>query len=89
VLVAPFVAIVPPHVVWLIGAISVGGFLARRRYIERFTLHAVEGVCPKCGKVFAVKRARLQIPHSLPCDGCHHESTLRLPEGSLERIAVE
>lgn len=84
VVVAPFVALFPPHAVWPIGALMTGGFLARRRYIERFTLESAEGDCPKCGQALQTKPTRLRSPHQLPCDGCHHESILRLPEGTLE-----
>ncbi len=89
VVIAPFVAIFPPHAVWPIGALATGGFLARRRYIERFTLQSLEGECPKCGKAITVKPTRLRIPHPLPCDGCHHESSLRFADGVLESIAVD
>ena len=84
VVVAPFVALLPPHAVWPIGALAVGGFLARRRLSERFTLLALEGACPKCGERIRTKRGRLRRPHPLPCDHCHHESTLRFPEGFPE-----
>ena len=83
---APVVAVVPPHAVWFIGALLTGGVLARRRYAERFTLVEATGSCPKCGQEYTVKSGRLHVPHSLPCDGCHHESTLRLPDGVLERF---
>lgn len=89
VVVAPFVAIFPPHAVWLIGALLTGAVLARRRYVERFTLLDVDAACPKCGSPLAVKRTRLKVPHPLPCDACHHESALRLPEGTLEAHAVD
>ena len=87
--IAPFVAIFPPHAVWPIGALMTGGFLARRRYVERFTLTSLEGVCPKCGNRYSVKATRLRTPHALPCDGCHHESRLRLPEGTLQTHALD
>ena len=77
--VAPFAAIFPPHAVWPIGALATGATLARRRWIERFTLQAVDGACPKCGHPLQVKPARLRMPHPVPCDACHHEVTLRLP----------
>lgn len=79
VLVAPFVAIFPPHAVWLLGALATGGVLARRRYIERYTLVSVDGRCPKCQRELTVKRGRLKLPHPLPCEGCHHEPALRVP----------
>ena len=82
-LVAPVAAIVPPHAPWLIGVLAVGGVLARRRLREHFTVTAVRGACPKCGADIASGAGRLRAPHPLPCEGCHHEATLRLPEGSL------
>lgn len=86
--VAPLVAVFPPHAVWLIGALLTGSVLARRRYIERFTLVRVEGACPKCGETIAVKSTRLRIPHQLPCEQCKHESLMRLPDGVLEEAAL-
>ncbi len=85
--VAPFVAIIPPHAVWLIGALGAGAFLAGRRWTERFTLVAVRGACPKCGAALQVKAARLRRPHAIACESCHHSSTLQLPGGALESVA--
>lgn len=87
--VSPFVAVFPPHAVWPIGALLTGAFLARRRYIERFTLLGLEATCPKCGKELLVKKTRLRAPHSLPCEACHHESTLKVPDGALATHAEE
>lgn len=87
-LVAPLVAIFPPHAVWLIGALAVGAVLARRRYVERYTLVEVEGKCPKCGTPLSVKKGRLKRPHPLPCEGCNHEPSLKLPDDALERQAA-
>lgn len=84
VLVAPFAAIFPPHAVWPIGALLTGSLLARRRFIERVTLVSLDGRCPKCSKAFAIKSTRLRMPHPLPCDACHHESSLRVPDQALE-----
>jgi len=80
---APVMALLPPHAIWPIGVLLTGGFLARRRMSEHFTLVALDGPCPKCEMALAIKRGRLRMPHPLPCDGCHHESTLRLPEELL------
>ena len=81
--VAPFVAVFPPHAVWFLGALTAGGVMARRRYIERFTLVSVEGRCPKCEGELMVKRGRLKEPHPLPCEGCNHEPALRVPTDEL------
>ena len=81
--VAPLVAVVPPHAPWLIGALVVGGILARRRWTERFTLEAVGGRCPKCDARLTVKAGRLRVPHAVPCEACHHEVSIRVPEAAL------
>ena len=77
VVVAPFVAIVPPHAPWAIGALATGLILARRRWSERFTLERIQGVCPKCGEPLAVKAGRLRSPHPVSCEVCHHQTELR------------
>lgn len=84
VVIAPLVAVFPPHAVWFVGALSAGAVLARRRYVERFTLVSVEGRCPKCGAALSVKKSRLKRPHPLPCEGCNHEPALRVPDGAME-----
>ena len=81
--IAPVAAIVPPHAPWGIGALAAGIILARRRLIERFTLIALEGTCPKCGERLRVKRGRLRIPHAVTCEGCHHQVSLKLPPETL------
>jgi len=85
---APVMALLPPHAIWPIGVLLTGGFMARRRLREHFTLIELTGLCPKCEMALAVKPGRLRMPHSLPCEGCHHESTLRFPEGLLEERRV-
>lgn len=82
-LVAPFVAVFPPHAVWFLGALTAGGVMARRRYVERYTLVSVEGRCPKCGGTLSAKKGRLREPHPLPCEGCNHEPALRVSTDAL------
>ena len=89
VVIAPLVAIVPPHAPWAIGALASGAILARRRWSERFTLERVEGACPKCGEPLAVKSGRLRVPHPVSCDACHHQASLRFPEGVLRSGPAE
>ena len=89
VVIAPFVAIVPPHAPWGIGALAAGAIFARRRMIERFTLISLEGTCPKCEHPLRVKRARLRIPHPLTCEGCHHQASLKVPAEALAAGMVD
>lgn len=83
-LLAAVVAIVPPHAPWLIGSLVGGAVLARRRWIEHYTLESVEGTCPKCEARLDVKSSRLRLPHPVPCDGCHHECALKIDPEVLE-----
>lgn len=84
VVVAPVVAVLPPHAPWVIGALASGAILARRRWTEHFTVLSLEGACPKCSEPIRAKAGRLRKPHPLPCEGCHMDSTLRLPDGVLD-----
>ncbi len=71
---APFLALVPPHAPWALGALAVGAVMARRRWLERHSLRAVEGICPRCQcEVSLPRAARLRHPHPLTCESCHHE----------------
>jgi hypothetical protein len=88
VVVAPLVAIVPPHAPWAIGASAAGAILARRRWSERFTLERVEGACPKCGAPLSVRAGRLKLPHPVACDACHHQTSLRFPEQVLRAVPM-
>lgn len=89
VVIAPLVAVIPPHAVWFIGALLAGAFLARKRYIERFTLTRLVANCPKCGGAFDIKSQRLRIPHPVSCDDCHHESNIRFSGDALRQIASD
>jgi len=84
--IAPVVGVLPPHAPWILGALGAGGFLAKRRWAHRFTLEALEAACPKCGAALTVAVAQLRTPHTLHCEGCHHEATLEVATGALEPL---
>jgi hypothetical protein len=76
-LLAPLVGLVPPHAPWALGALGMGGFLALRRWRERFTILALEGLCPKCGGALGLREGTpLKAVISVPCEGCHHDARL-------------
>jgi hypothetical protein len=85
VVVAPIAALLPPHAIWPLGVLGTGAFLARRRWSEEFTLVELRASCPKCAQAFRAITGRLRMPHPLPCDGCHHEASLRVPDEVIER----
>ena len=77
VVLAPLVALVPPHAPWALGALGAGAFLARQKLRERRTLLSVRGTCPRCGEGVRLDGpTRLRSPHPVPCEACHHEAGL-------------
>ena len=87
VVVAPVVAILPPHVAWALGAVVTGGVLGFRKWNERFTLEGIRGTCPKCEAVLQLtSKTRLTRTSTLPCSGCHHNLQLQVEDGALGSI---
>jgi hypothetical protein len=86
--VAPVMGLIPPHAPWILGALTGGGLLARRRWIERFTLVDVEGTCPRCGGAVKAASGRLRDPHPAVCDACHHEAAVRILPEALDGAAA-
>ena len=87
-LVAPVGGMLPPHAPWVVGVLGAGGFLAHRRFHERFTVVGVEGSCPKCSAELTVARGTLRSPHPLPCEACHHEGSVAVEDDALEAVAA-
>lgn len=76
---APIVFFVPPHVPWVLGAVGLGGFFARRFAMERRTLVSLAGKCPKCGNDLTIaKHVALRDPHEIACPQCMHGLLLRV-----------
>lgn len=82
--VAPLVALLPPHAPWAVGALVVGGALAWRRWSERYTVRAFSGTCPRCGADLELPSdTRLRFPHPLECPRCRHEPILEVDPDRL------
>ena len=77
---------IPPHAPWILGVLGVGGFLARRRWQERFTVVDIDGTCPKCEAELSVAQGRLRTPHPVPCEGCHHDSSVQVAPETLKGV---
>ena len=70
----PVVALVPPHAPWAVAALGTAGFLAFRKWRERFTLLSLEGACPRCHHSLMVrKRTPLGKGLTLSCPSCNHD----------------
>lgn len=73
-IVAPVVALVPPHAPWMLAALGISVLMARRRWAEQHTLHFLAGDCPRCGEDISISRpVRLRHPHPIPCPSCQYE----------------
>lgn len=83
-LAAPLLGLVPPHAPWVLGALGGGLLLARRRWNHRFSVRELSARCPRCdAEVTVPSGTRLRAPHPVPCESCHHESTLEIPREGL------
>jgi len=78
-IVAPLVALIPPHAPWAVAALGIGATITRRRWLEQHTLQSMSGNCPRCATPLSVERpTRLRRPHAISCETCHHEPQLKL-----------
>ncbi|MFW6079399.1 MAG: hypothetical protein ACODAE_07260, partial [Gemmatimonadota bacterium] len=77
--VAPLVALLPPHLPWVLLSIVIGAVLGASRLRERATLRSLRGRCPKCERSQVIDQARrLRRPHPLGCEGCGQELLLEV-----------
>jgi len=83
---APLLALVPPHVPWLIGSIGAGLFFAGRAWRGEYLVHRVDAACPRCGERLRLEPgARVRFPMDIDCFGCHQAVML----DGLERAPVQ
>ena len=76
-LLAPLVAIIPPHIPWVILVVGLAAYRAYGRLNERATLLSLRGPCPKCGtEQDFTELGRMRFPHTVTCASCRWELTL-------------
>src|SRR5688500_2005000 len=76
---APVVAIVPPHIPWALLAFAVGIYLAVRQWTGEYVARRVEGACPRCAAPLPLPPgSRIKLPHPMVCFHCHHEPVLEV-----------
>lgn len=81
---APVLAVVPPHAPWAVAAGAGGLVLSLRKWGERFTLRGVQGRCPRCDAALGFDGSTpLRIPHSMSCDACGNAVALHVDKGGL------
>ena len=73
----PIAALIPPHAPWAAGVVLGLVLVGRGRWLERYTIVGLKGVCPRCGTSLQIsKRMRLRQPHPISCEGCNHDVML-------------
>ena len=81
---APVVAILPPHAPWAVAAGAGGAVLALRKWRERYTLVALDGECPRCDRELATEGVGpLREPHRVSCEGCGNPVEVRVEASAL------
>ena len=89
--ICPWVVWVPPHYPWPILSFCTGAWLAHRFWFGKYEVRWFAGACPRCGRHLRIPAgARIDLPHTLTCFGCHFEATLEVfSDEEEERIAAE
>lgn len=95
ILISPVLFFLPPHFLWPVVAIAVGGWLAWRYWTGEYYVTHFEGICPRCETPLEMARGtRIRGEHTLDCHGCHRHPTLIVndpehpPEGDAEADVV-
>jgi hypothetical protein len=80
-LIAPVALLIPPHGIWTIGSLVLGGTLAHLKWAERRTLVFLDANCPRCDADLRCTRpTRIRDPHTITCETCHHPLELQIVE---------
>ena len=70
-------AIIPPHIPWVIVVVGLAAYRAYGRLNERATLLSLHGPCPKCGtEQDFTELGRMHFPHKVTCANCRWDLTL-------------
>lgn len=78
-LISPVLFFIPPHFLWPVLALAIGGFTAWRYWKGEYYVILFEGSCPRCDTPLEMKRgARIRGRHTLECFGCHRHPELIL-----------
>ena len=79
--VAPISFLLPPHLLWPLIVLSVGGYFAWREWWGEYVIESFEGTCPRCEEPLSVDPGtRARGRHRIECYGCHREPELILAD---------
>ena len=73
----PVLFFIPPHFLWPLLSLVIGGYLAWRYWRGEYYLIGFEGKCPRCDTALDVARGtRVRRRHTLECYSCHRHPEL-------------
>jgi hypothetical protein len=85
----PFLVWIPPHYPWIIAAFVAGIYLPYRFWNGKYTVLSFSGFCPRCGRALELRRgSRINLPHALPCFGCHFDPVLEVTRTGTQSTAL-
>lgn len=74
---APVVALIPPHIPWVLVALFMGGYLAWKQWAGEYIVHSFSGNCPRCDAELKIDPgSKVGLPLEMDCYSCHHKPTL-------------
>jgi hypothetical protein len=76
---APIVFFIPPHIPWVLLAVSAGVFGAYKQWVGEYLVHEFQGECPRCGASLKIEPgSKIKLPLQLDCYQCHHKPVVAL-----------
>lgn len=83
--ICPWVVWIPPHYPWPLLSFCLGAWLAHRYATGKYVVRWFAGECPRCREPLRIAPgARLDLPYTLTCFGCHFEPTLETFDAAAE-----
>lgn len=79
--ISPVLFFIPPHFLWPLVSLTVGGWLAWRYWKGQYYVVEFSGECPRCSTPLELANgARIRGRQSLECYGCHRHPELVLDD---------
>ena len=70
---AGLVAILPPHLPWVLASVGSGFYFANRQWKSGYQVQTFSGSCPRCGHELTIAAGeKVRFPMKLSCYNCHH-----------------
>lgn len=78
-LLAPVVFFIPPHLPWVLIAVTAGVYFAYKQWTGEYVVHQFRGTCPRCNAELRIDPGtKVKLPLQMDCYECHHQPVLEL-----------